>query len=339
MNCQEERALVEKLADGEATSEERTRAEKHLESCETCRSHYAFLLSVAETRRRQPLTEPPEAYWSSMSRNILARIAEEETEGSRGQGPSRARALVSGTTMRFVGLAAGVLLAVAVVWNVTHPGTNVPSSSDVGAPAVASRRAAPSAPEEEAASAEPASPPAASAQRSQADSESRDELAEPVTTGGESEPKPQLAARSLEDAQASEFASAEGFSKARAQQAPRAAAARPPSPRVAQDRASDELATLGSASRLERASPEAEPEGTCEPLREALQRAGEGEEATDLSFQLARCELSRYEREPSEPTRARAIADAEAFLARESEGSRADEIRRALAGVPRDTVH
>ncbi len=146
-----------------------------------------------------------------------------------------------------------------------------------------------------------------------------------------------MAAKSMKDARAPEASPALGFAPAaESQNAPRASAAGVSSTEARPARAPDEaVTTLGSAASLLPPPSEAELRDSCEGFRQALRTVGEGEDATDVSFQLARCELARYESEPSEEARRRSLADGEAFLVLEPEGSRAEEIRRAISRVPR----
>lgn len=337
MKCQEATSLVERLVDGEASVEEKARAEAHLGGCETCRAHYSFLRSIAETRGKQPPPEPPEAYWGSMTRNILARIEEDNIKESRsGRRTSRGPAALGGTAMRFVGLAAGVVLAVAVVWNVMFRGADAPSSSQADSPIAASPSiAAPSAEDEET-----LAPPATRAQSmpraaGRADTEFRDEPSEGTAQKARSGPKPRMVVdESSEDAaEAPEEARFERFASE-----PRRAPSPSPLPlQTTEGTGAGEEATarLGSASNRVPSPAEAQSQPDCERFREALRSAGDGEEAIDLAFQLARCEIARYESEPSEEARARAIAEAEAFLRREPEGDRAEEMRSALSRVYR----
>ncbi len=338
MECQIATRLVEKLVDGEATAEEKARAENHLEDCETCRAHYAFLMSIAELGQKRRLPEPKESYWESLSRNVLARIAEEKEGWPAGNVGLRARAILGGTAMRFAGLAAGVLLAVAVVWNVTSTRPHAPSSSEADSVTVSPRSATTPFAEQEEARAQPPSKAAAAPEpRWRAAAESREKSADRVTSEEGREPEPPVAAKSMEYVQAPEVPLVQDFEPAaQSQNAPRASAAGVPSTEAKRARAADEaVTTLGSASRLLPPPSEAEPRDSCEGFRQALRTVGEGEDAIDVRFQLARCELARYESEPSEEARRRALADGEAFLVLEPEGSRAEEIRQAISRVPR----
>ena len=315
MECQIATRLVEKLVDGEATAEEKTRVENHLEDCETCRAHYAFLTSIAELGQKRRLPEPKEAYWESLSRNILARIAEEKAETPAGNVGLRAPAILGGTAMRFAGLAAGVLLAVAVVWNVTTTSPQAPSSSETDSVTVSRRSATTSATtpfaEQEEARAQPASPAVAAPEPPRrAVAEPREESADRVTLEGGRGPESPMAAKSMEDARAPEASPEPQLARAaESQNAPRASAAGVESTEARRARAADEaVTTLGSASSLVPQPSEVEPRESCEGFRRALQTVGEGEGegATDARFQLARCELARYESEPSEEARRRA---------------------------------
>ena len=73
----------------------------------------------------------------------------------------------------------------------------------------------------------------------------------------------------------------------------------------------------------------------CDRWRAYLERYPEGSRASDARYELARCTLARYEAEPSEAGHEVAIRDADAFLAVESEGTRAEEIRERAAPLRR----
>jgi hypothetical protein len=59
----------------------------------------------------------------------------------------------------------------------------------------------------------------------------------------------------------------------------------------------------------------------------------EGARGGDARYELARCSLELNVETPTDASRSIAIADAEAFLAREPDGPRAEEIRKALERI------
>jgi hypothetical protein len=94
---------------------------------------------------------------------------------------------------------------------------------------------------------------------------------------------------------------------------------------------------LESAARARPAAP-ASPGAAledCDALRRSIDALG-SEEASDARYGLALCSLERFDHESTEEIRTLAIEDAEAFLAGESEGSRAEEIRGKLRRIKPD---
>jgi hypothetical protein len=80
----------------------------------------------------------------------------------------------------------------------------------------------------------------------------------------------------------------------------------------------------------------AEDSDPCAGWRRFLETYGdEGARGGDARYELARCSVRHYEQAPADASREVAIADAEAFLAREPEGPRAEEIRKALEAIRR----
>ena len=73
----------------------------------------------------------------------------------------------------------------------------------------------------------------------------------------------------------------------------------------------------------------------CDRWRAYLERYPEGSRASDVRYEHARCTLARYEAEPSETGREVAIRGADAFLAVESAGARAEEIRERATPLRR----
>jgi hypothetical protein len=75
------------------------------------------------------------------------------------------------------------------------------------------------------------------------------------------------------------------------------------------------------------------PGGDCDSLR---RQAGARGRDLDTQYLLALCSLERFERQGTEKRREQAIEDAEAFLAIEKEGPRAEEIREKLRRIRPD---
>lgn len=119
MNCEEALSLVERLADGECTAEEKAGAEAHVDGCPNCREHLRFLTALSGASRGALLPEPPEAYWDMLPRKIMARLETEAVPRARGKA--------------FFGLAltarlhwVGALAAAAVVTLVVGAGVLLP---------------------------------------------------------------------------------------------------------------------------------------------------------------------------------------------------------------------
>ena len=74
----------------------------------------------------------------------------------------------------------------------------------------------------------------------------------------------------------------------------------------------------------------------CDVLRREAGVAPAGPESADARYRLAVCSLLRHEGEATEELEALAVKDAEAFLALESEGTRADQVRTLLRRIKPD---
>ena len=82
MKCETAILLVEKLADGEASADEKALAEQHVSSCTDCRSHYTFVKALASASEKIELPPaPPQAYWEHLPSRIIARLHEDESPG------------------------------------------------------------------------------------------------------------------------------------------------------------------------------------------------------------------------------------------------------------------
>jgi hypothetical protein len=310
-------ALVEKYSDGEATAAEKLAAETHLEKCPSCRSHVEFLASLTEESRSMTFPGPPEFYWEHLPRKVLDRIDSESRPPS-----GFFRILLAPSMLRWGALGATLLVVTTVGVSVLREDPRTPSP-----PAVGPARAAPvaEAPEAE-------TETRVAAERSTAPPMARDEAA-PEAAQIESLP----GAEEREGAPAETVAtpdSTEDYVRS----------LRPAS--------KENVHVLPSASR---ARPTAAPAALsravledCDALRRRVAAIGElgaqraqraqrdGPDGSDARFRLALCSLERYERDATDELRKGAIEDAEAFLAGESEGARAEEIREKLGRIKPD---
>jgi hypothetical protein len=297
-DCREIEPLIEKLWDGEASADEKRAAETHLATCRDCRLHLEFLVSTGELARR-PLPEPPESYWELVPRRVLARI---EDQPARGWFSSF---LFAPSTLRWGALGATLIVVAAVSLTVVRE-TSRPG-------------AAPSAPPMAAPPEPPAQPEAPGEERARTDrrSESPSALEPPSPAAPETSPPPMAR------------------DEATVPPAPK------PEPRTQEDlvvdRESERVpheeearvavpAGAAPASRAMVATRKRREVEDCAELRELVASAGERQLA-DARHALALCSLSRFEETPTDDLRSQAIQDAESFLALESEGPRADEIR------------
>jgi hypothetical protein len=308
-DCAEARDLVEKLSDGEVTAAERRTAEAHLEKCPSCRGHFEFLVSLSREARAMSLAEPPESYWEHLPRRVLDRI------DSGRRRPSGIGAILLGPSMlRFLPLGATLLVVTAVSLFVLR------ERSRMEEPRPAIPAAASEAPEAEAElPAEPASPPPMA----------RDEAAprrsklEPESVSSEDEatareaPPPAARSESANAVVENEVTEARDPALGKENVQGLESANRP--------RAAPAPATL---SRI--VAPE-----SCEALRRTVASLGDGPGGNDARYDLATCSLERQERERTEELRKLALEDAEAFLGRESDGARAEEIREKLRRIER----
>jgi hypothetical protein len=303
-------ALVEKLADGEASLEERRTAEAHLSACADCRDHLEFLTALHGRTRGLAVSEPPPDYWERLPRRVMERI------GSAKASPTGAlqrilQALLAPGALRWQALGATVLLLAAIGITVYRDDSlrSGPESRDEGT--VAELAIPPPMARDEALapardSHQEIPPPAASTPPS-----AGGPAAEPpsATAPPDREPAPETEiereSRAVED---------QAFFRARAE----APAAPEPSP----------------ASRENAATPALESSGaSCESLRRALAARAAADASSDLRYRLALCSIQEHERRPSDAAFEAAEADAEAFLAMEAEGPRAAEIRQKLERI------
>ena len=130
MRCDNFLPLIEKLADGEATSAEQQRAEAHLENCTSCQSHFRFLQALPAAARQASLTDPPDMYWDVLPRKIMSRIERERDKGRRGWFGR----LLAPSWLRWAGALAATLVAAVVGLRVLEfpmADRNAPSSASV----------------------------------------------------------------------------------------------------------------------------------------------------------------------------------------------------------------
>ncbi len=319
--CAEILALVEKLSDLETTAAETLAAKAHLEKCPSCRSHFEFLASLAaltDESRSMPFPEPPESYWEHLPRKVLDRIDSESRRPS-----DFFRALLAPSILRWGALGATLLLVTTVGVTVLRNDTRKPERAPV----------APAAPVVEAPQAQVAAEPIVSPPMA------RDEaVAAPLAV-----PSPVLDDNELESPpKAEERERLSADSSAPAPSAPADAVVTLRSNENAgTSLRSENVQFLESANRARpmAAGPAALSQVVledCEALRRTVASLAEGPGSEDARFQLARCSLESHEREATEELRTRAIEDAEAFLARASEGVRAEEVRKKLRLVKPD---
>lgn len=321
-DCAQALALVEKLSDGEATAAEKRAAESHLEECSSCRSHFEFLVSLAEESRSLSFPEPPESYWEHLPRNVLKRIDSESRSSSRGRMWS---VLLAPAMLRFGAVGATVVVLVTVgVAVLRDRSLNPPPSvsSPVPSPAAEEPKSR-EAPERQAQAiaSESVPPPMA-----------RDESVPDAPAA----PKPSLGSEVREGAAGAIPPAAPAESEAAFESDEVVVQAQePPALRKENTRA------LESAYRSRAAAPAAAFSRdvtleTCDELRRAVAATGDGPDRNDFRYRLALCSLQKHQREATEELRAVAIEDAEAFLASEGEGPRAEEIRAKLERIRPD---
>ena len=317
-DCAELRPLVEKLHDLETTAAEKLAAEAHLEKCPGCRSHVAFLETLSEESRSMTYTEPPESYWEHLPRKVLNRI---DSESSR---PGFFDLLLSPPVLRWGGLGAALVVIGAVGLSIVREEPKAlvppPASAPVAAtppppafesPAPEEPVAVQAVPERQARlrEAPPEPPPMA-----------RDETAE-------SEPPPDSEQAELALDSAAPAESAAGFSSIEetAESVEKARRERSAALRANRAPAGE------SPTSLARGDAE-----NCEAIRRAADTVREAPGSADIRYRLALCSLQKHEREATEELEALAVKDAEAFLALETEGTRADEIRALLRRIKPD---
>jgi hypothetical protein len=314
-DCAEIAALVEKLADGEASAAERLAAEPHLEKCPSCRSHLEFLVSLEKESRSMQYPEPPPSYWDLLPRKVLDRI---DSEKSRPSG--FLHRLLAPPVVRWGALGATLLVVSMVGLSLLRedsraparelpasraPSAPPPMARDEAAPEVAPLESLPRTEErdselQKSPAPAPVPPPAASADSAQAVTLSPDSV---------------LPAQREANVRVLESAGGQ-LQKA--------------APAAARTRIGvEDCDALRQAVAALDAAPAP---GVLEVQRAREVRTDQLDDST-ARFQLALCMLERHEREGTDELRMRAIEDAEAFLAGESEGARAEEIRVKLRRI------
>jgi hypothetical protein len=308
-DCAEILALVEKVSDFEATDAEKLAARAHLEKCPSCRSHAEVLASLTEESRSMPFPEPPESYWEHLPRKVLDRIDAERRR------PGFFRVLLAPSILRWGALGATLLLVTTVGVSVLREDTRTP----VLAPVL------PVAPVVEV--------PQAQAQVAE------EPIVSPPMARDEAVPA------SLEETQLESLPKSEERERLSADSSVSTPAA--PAEAVVTIHSNEAVGTSlqrENVQILESARPRAAaPAGLsrvvledCEALRREVASLGDGPGSEDARFQLALCSLESHQREATEELRTRAIEDAEAFLAGESEGVRAEEVRKKLRRIKPD---
>lgn len=354
--CKAALPLVEKLADGEASPNETREAEAHLASCPDCREHLEALTAFARLSSQGGLPEPPESYWEHLPRRILERI-DSEAVTTR----SFWRKLLAPGMLRLQAIVVSCVLLVAVgvtVFRSELRDTVAPVAAPPPRPAPA-----PAAPAVEEEPAVPAVEEETLTEEGRADLQALGYLQTPPIARDESPQAP-----AAEQSEASKRANAPSETRVPVSPAsealpsavpvspaPQATGAREKTAEVTavlDERVSREEDSFRSLKQKEEPEQEqealrsraavsralsvesAEDSEPCAGWRRFLETYGdEGARGADARYELARCSIRRYEQAPLDASREMAIADAEAFLAREPEGPRAEEIRKSLEAV------
>jgi hypothetical protein len=256
-----------------------------------------------------PFPEPPESYWEHLPRKVLDRIDAERRR------PGFFRVLLAPSILRWGALGATLLLVTTVGVSVLREDTRTP----VLAPVL------PVAPVVEV--------PQAQAQVAE------EPIVSPPMARDEAVPA------SLEETQLESLPKSEERERLSADSSVSTPAA--PAEAVVTIHSNEAVGTSlqrENVQILESARPRAAaPAGLsrvvledCEALRREVASLGDGPGSEDARFQLALCSLESHQREATEELRTRAIEDAEAFLAGESEGVRAEEVRKKLRRIKPD---
>ena len=368
MKCENAILLVEKLVDGEASADEKALAEQHVAACADCRSHYAFVKALASASEKIELPPaPPQAYWDHLPSRIVARLHEDERPGFWQQ-------LFTPSVLRWGALAATLTVVVAVGMNVLREedlAVETPAQDKILPTNKADIVEELEAPDQDVEDIEafewaPASPPEASPPVASFSppAPARDprlrrgrELEDARSNESDSEKLRQTLAVSSRARAKSDVADAvESNLRVEPREASETSDRESPAQLMAPVTAEPMRSLAVGESRVDPAELEyqelsggalpglaglAGRRGSavtvedCDRWRAYLERYPEGSRASDARYELARCTLARYEAEPSEAGREVPIRDADAFLAVESEGARAEEIRERAAPLRR----
>jgi hypothetical protein len=304
-DCADLRTLVEKLADSEATAAEKRAAEAHLAQCPSCRSHVEFLVFLSG-ESRAALPEPPGSYWEHLPRKVLARIDAEDRRPS-----GIWRILLAPSILRWGPLGATLALVTALGITMLRDGSKLPApAATAPAPAVEVREPEalpPAEPSDSPPMARDEAVPAAGA-AVLPDARKAEPASEDSQAPSPGEPAELAVAFEGNEEAASSLRPADSANRENAKVQESAARAR-----------SAAAASFGAAVE------------DCDALRRTV--ATLGPEASDARYRLALCSFERHKRDATEELRTLAVEDAEEFLAGESEGSRAEEIRGKLRRI------
>jgi hypothetical protein len=353
--CKAALPLVEKLADGEATATEARDAEAHLALCPGCREHLDALTAFSRVSRESGLPEPPESYWEHLPRRIVERIDSERLARRsfwrRLLAPGMLR--VQAVVVTCVLLAAvGLTVFRSELRNADAPPAAAPPARQAPAPAATPEPAAPSVSElpeqpeqpeqeeEKLTAEEPTDLRALGYVQAEPPPIARDEAAPAKSSAGVSAAEKRVQTPAPDQAPspsppAAQAAQAPGGLETSAEVAAldERASREESSFRYLKQKEEEPEAHLRSRAAANRAL-SAEDSEPCAGWRLFLETYGdEGARGADARYELARCSLELHEQAPSDASRSIAIADAEAFLAREPGGPRAEEIRKALERV------
>jgi len=363
MTCDQAIRLVEKLADGEAKPSERTEAETHLESCADCRSHYQFVRALESASEKIDWPEPPETYWSHLPSKVLTRL-ERERPAKRG---SFWQKLLAPPVLRFGAVAATLSVVVAVGYSVLQNDQLQPEpemAQSARSPASAGQRqvddkAAGVSPRPALAGGVSPKPALGAGVADDPGFESQPPAAlpslsvDPASVEPDESGRVESARRTADLEGPTELTNAAGLAgrgadqefqdrpaaappRRRENRALRSLAEAPGEPveaTVATEEATTaELAPIDASVELARKEAPARAQSSvadrCAEWRDYLARNGdEGSDSLEARYQVALCSLERYTSEPSGEARATAERDVEAFLAMESDGDRADDVR------------
>ena len=346
MKCETAILLVEKLADGEASADEKALAEQHVSSCTDCRSHYTFVKALASASEKIALPlAPPQAYWEHLPSRIIARLHEDESPGIWQQ-------LFAPSMLRWGALAATLTVVVVVGMKVSRDDLAVeapapqdffqgdeidiieeletPEEEAAAPPAAVSTPARETAPgallrrqESEDIRSNESEPEMLRQRIARAPARTKIEAADALGSGSRAEPKATSETSGVESPARIELAEAANVEPMRSlvlgeMQGDPAELAYP------------KLRPGNAGRRSFTATVE-----DCDTWRAYLESYPDGSRASDARYELARCTLGRYEAEPSDAGRELALRDTDAFLGDEPEGPRAEEMRARAAPLRR----